>query len=129
MRVLSLAQEEPWRRAWQPTFQCSCWRIPWMEEPGELQSMRSHSWTRLQRLSMHTCRTVCPRVMISFQQLPFKEQRAETRAGPGTQCCRRILIWPLPFGGTQLPQLEAPAPLPPVAIAGTLACCPALAGL
>ena len=23
------------------------WKIPWMEEPGWLQSMGSHSWTRL----------------------------------------------------------------------------------
>ena len=23
------------------------WRIPWMEEPGGLQSMRSQSWTQL----------------------------------------------------------------------------------
>ena len=23
------------------------WKIPWMEEPGRLQSMRSLSWTRL----------------------------------------------------------------------------------
>ena len=27
------------------------WRIPWTEEPGWLQSMRSQSWTRLKRLS------------------------------------------------------------------------------
>ena len=29
------------------------WRIPWTEEPGRLQSMRSQSRTRLQQLSMH----------------------------------------------------------------------------
>ena len=23
------------------------WKIPWMEDPGRLQSMRSQSWTRL----------------------------------------------------------------------------------
>ena len=27
------------------------WKIPWMEEPGRLQSMGSQSWTRLKRLS------------------------------------------------------------------------------
>ena len=27
------------------------WRIPWTEEPGGLQSMRSQSWTRLKQLS------------------------------------------------------------------------------
>ena len=29
------------------------WRIPWMEEPGGLQSMRSQSWTRLKLPSRH----------------------------------------------------------------------------
>ena len=27
------------------------WKIPWMEEPGRLQSMRSQSWTRLRDFS------------------------------------------------------------------------------
>ena len=31
------------------------WRIPWTEEPGRLQSMGSQSWTRLKRLTTHTC--------------------------------------------------------------------------
>ena len=29
------------------------WKIPWTEEPGGLQSMRSQSWTQLRQLSMH----------------------------------------------------------------------------
>ena len=29
----------PWRRAWQPTTVLLPWRIPWIEEPGRLQSM------------------------------------------------------------------------------------------
>ena len=29
----------PWRRAWQPTPVILAWRIPWTEEPGELQSI------------------------------------------------------------------------------------------
>ena len=28
-------------------LQCSCWRIPWTEEPGGLQSMELQSWTQL----------------------------------------------------------------------------------
>ena len=31
----------PWRRACNP-LQYSCWRIPWTEEPGGLESMGSH---------------------------------------------------------------------------------------
>ena len=27
------------------------WRIPWIEEPGQLQSMGLQSWTQLKRLS------------------------------------------------------------------------------
>ena len=29
------------------------WRIPWTKEPGELQSIKSQSRTRLKQLSMH----------------------------------------------------------------------------
>ena len=35
-------------------LQYSCLRIPWIEEPGGLQSMESQSGTRLKRLGMHT---------------------------------------------------------------------------
>ena len=31
------------------------WRIPWIEEPGGLQSLESQSLTRLKRLSMKAC--------------------------------------------------------------------------
>ena len=33
------------------------WEIPWIEEPGRLQSLGSQSWKRLKRLSMnmHSC--------------------------------------------------------------------------
>ena len=31
------------------------WRIPWMEEPGGLLSVGSHSQIRLKQLSMHAC--------------------------------------------------------------------------
>ena len=38
----------PWRRAWQPTPVFLPWRIPWIEEPGGLQSIGSqrvrHDW-------------------------------------------------------------------------------------
>ena len=30
------------------------WKIPWTEESGRLQSIGSHSWTRLKHFSMHT---------------------------------------------------------------------------
>ena len=46
----------PWRRAWQ--FTCIlAWRIPWTEEPGGLQSMKSQSQTRLSEHSspLYSC--------------------------------------------------------------------------
>ena len=33
-------RKTPWGRTWQP-LQHPCWEIPWSEEPGGLQSMRS----------------------------------------------------------------------------------------
>ena len=41
----------PWRRAWQPTH-ILAWRIPWIEEPGGLQSMVSQR-VRHEQLSTH----------------------------------------------------------------------------
>ena len=32
-----------WRRQWHPHFSTAAWKIPWMEEPGRLQSMGSQS--------------------------------------------------------------------------------------
>ena len=37
----------PWRRKWQPPSSVLTWRIPWIEEPGGLQSMGSQSRTQL----------------------------------------------------------------------------------
>ena len=38
----------PWRRRWHPHSSTLAWRIPWMEEPGGLQSVGSlgvrHDW-------------------------------------------------------------------------------------
>lgn len=39
-------RKTPWRRKWHP-LQCSCRRIPWTEEPGDLQSTGLQSRTRL----------------------------------------------------------------------------------
>ena len=39
-RVPFMGQEDPWRRKWQPTLVLA-WRIPWIEEPGGLQSLGS----------------------------------------------------------------------------------------
>ena len=43
------------------------WRIPWTEEPDELQSMGSQSRTQLKQPNMHACQS---RSMISSPSLP-----------------------------------------------------------
>ena len=44
----------PWRREWQPTPVLLTGKIPWMEEPGGLRSMRSESDTTKQ-LHFYLC--------------------------------------------------------------------------
>ena len=41
----------PWRRKWQPTPTFLAWRIPWIEEPGRLQSMGPQESGMTQRLN------------------------------------------------------------------------------
>ena len=40
MLVQSLGREDPQRRAWQPTLVFLSGESPWIEEPGELYSLR-----------------------------------------------------------------------------------------
>ena len=40
----SWVEKIPWRRKWQLTPNIFAWEIPWTEEPGRLQSMRSQHW-------------------------------------------------------------------------------------
>ena len=40
--VLSLGREDPLEKEMATYFSILAWRIPWMEEPGGLQSMGSH---------------------------------------------------------------------------------------
>ena len=44
--VRSLGQEDPLEEGMATHSSILAWRIPWTEEPGELQSMGSQSWTR-----------------------------------------------------------------------------------
>ena len=46
-QVQSLGQEDPLEEEMAPHSSTLAWRIPWREEPGRLQSMGSHSRTRL----------------------------------------------------------------------------------
>ena len=47
MQVQSLGWEDPLEEEMATHSSILAWRIPWMEKPGRLQSMRSQSRTRL----------------------------------------------------------------------------------
>ena len=49
MWVLSQNWENPLEKEMATHSSVLAWRIPWTEEPGRLQSMRSQSWTQLSR--------------------------------------------------------------------------------
>ena len=44
MRVLSLGQKDPLVEKMATHSSILAWEIPWTEEPGRLQSMRSPKW-------------------------------------------------------------------------------------
>ena len=47
-KELDMTEQLNWRRQWHPNSSTVAWKIPWMEEPGRLQSMGSlrvgHDW-------------------------------------------------------------------------------------
>ena len=45
--VQSLGQEDALEKEMATHSSILAWKIPWREEPGGLQSLGSHSWTRL----------------------------------------------------------------------------------
>ena len=47
IRVRSLRREDSLEKEMATHSGTLAWEIPWMEEPGGLQSMGSQSWTRL----------------------------------------------------------------------------------
>ena len=51
--VWSLGWEDPLEEGMATHSSVLAWRIPWTEEPGRLQSMRSQSWTWLKQHSTH----------------------------------------------------------------------------
>ena len=53
MWVRSLGWEDALEEERETHSSILAWEIPWMEEPGGLQSMGSHSQTRLKRVSTH----------------------------------------------------------------------------
>ena len=60
--VWSLGQEDPLEKAMAPHSSTLAWKIPWMEEPGRLQSMESqrvgHDWAIL--VLWYHCKVIYP---------------------------------------------------------------------
>ena len=52
-RVLSLGQEDPLKEEMATHFSILAWKIPWMEEPGGLQSIGSQRVGHDERLHFH----------------------------------------------------------------------------
>ena len=77
-----------WRRAWQPTPVILAWRIPGIEEPGELQSMGSprvrHDWNDLAHtypLLQHQI----PWPVLSQSQAALRQRQACCGQGVGSE--------------------------------------------
>ena len=51
-QVQSLGWEDPLEEGMAVHSSTLAWRIPWMKEPGRLQSMGSQSWTRLSNFTL-----------------------------------------------------------------------------
>ena len=79
MQVQSLGQEDPLEEEMANSSSILAWRIPWMEEPGRLQSMRlqrvGHDWET--SLSLSICCHLKFRILFIWQlnkwmfQLPY----------------------------------------------------------
>ena len=55
MQVQSLDPKDPLEKSMATHSSVLAWRITRTEEPSRLQSIGSHSWTRLKQLCMHAC--------------------------------------------------------------------------
>ena len=53
MQVQSLGWEDPLEEGIATHSSILAWSIPWTEEPGQLWSIGSQSWTQLKQLSVH----------------------------------------------------------------------------
>ena len=89
--VQSLGQENPLEEGMAPDSSILAWRIPWTEEPGGLQFMRSqrvgHDWaTNLSFLLERDAdiETMCqPEVTVGWGiVLPVSEEQAGNQSGP-----------------------------------------------
>ena len=76
-RVRFLGREDPLDKEMATHPSILAWRIPWTEEPGGLQSMRSQSQTRLKRLS--TAHNVTWGISNIFSYFHNKENKYKSK--------------------------------------------------
>ena len=57
--VASLGQEDPLENGMATHSSSVAWRLPWMEEPGELQSWGGKESDTTERLTLGCCLTHC----------------------------------------------------------------------
>ena len=79
MWVQSLGREDPLEVGTTNHSSILAWGISCIEEPGELQSMRSHSQTRLKQLSMYTHMHIFKRSSLVVQMVNNLPVMQETR--------------------------------------------------
>ena len=65
-QVQSLGEDDPWEKGMATHSSILAWRIPWTEEPGRLQAMRSqrvaHDWAHMRERSIARAR--CKGVLL-----------------------------------------------------------------
>ena len=82
-RVRSLGQEDPLEKDMATHSSIFAWKIPWMEEPGGLQSMGVAESDTTEQLHFHfssviqSCPTLCDPMNCSMSGLPVHHQLPE----------------------------------------------------
>ena len=78
-RVRSLGQEDPLEKEMETHSSTLAWKIPWMEEPGMLQSMGLQSRTRLSNLKKNMNMTIHTKIDVS--NITLEKEDSRWRAG------------------------------------------------
>ena len=114
--VWSLGLEDPLEKEMATHSSILAWRIPWTEQPGRLQSMRSQSWTQLSDLILSfALYSVCASSLLeSILFGGYGKGQIVARIIRSDQISRSVVsdsLWPRESQHTRLP---CPSPTPGV---------------